>query len=284
MSDSSFMGPLHQMPVDMLTSSGNRFEGKIRAAQNSPDDKQKGELKKVAQEFESIFIAYMLKVMRETIEDSGLLEEGFGKSIYTEMFDQEVALNMAQHGGLGISDLLYRNLSETMPSDEKTPGTAPSGDSVPKQSNPSQASPEEDKSPNKAEDEISDLQIPILAPVSSAFGIRRDPFSNKTKFHKGLDLAAPKGMKVPAALPGKVISAGYESAYGNAVLVQHADGFQTRYAHLGSILVKKGDVVASESTLGTVGNTGHSTGPHLHFEVIHMGKPVDPILSASFRK
>jgi murein DD-endopeptidase MepM/ murein hydrolase activator NlpD len=283
MSDSSFMSPLHQMPVDMLTSSGNRFEEKVRAAQNSQSDKQKSELKKAAQEFESVFISHMLKVMRETIEESGLTEGGFGKSIYTELFDQEVALNMARHGALGISDLLYRHLSETTPSDEKTPGKVPSDDSVPRQSNPSQASPVNEISSNKAEHEISDVQIPILAPVSSAFGMRKDPFSSKTKFHKGVDLAAPEGMSVPAALPGKVISAGYESGYGNTVLIQHGNGLQTRYGHLGSINVKKGDVVASESVLGTVGNTGRSTGPHLHFEVIHMGKPVDPILNASTR-
>jgi murein DD-endopeptidase MepM/ murein hydrolase activator NlpD len=86
-------------------------------------------------------------------------------------------------------------------------------------------------------------------------------------------------MKVVAALPGKVVAAGYENGSGNTVVIQHDGGIQTRYGHLASINVKAGDVIASQSTLGTVGNTGHSTGPHLHFEVIRMGKPVDPLLS-----
>ena len=96
-----------------------------------------------------------------------------------------------------------------------------------------------------------------------------------------LDLAAPEGMKVAAALPGKVISAGYQRGYGRTVLLQHSGGLQTRYAHLGSINVKAGDGVASEETLGTVGNTGRSTSPHLHFEVIRMGEPVDPLQDAA---
>ena len=107
--------------------------------------------------------------------------------------------------------------------------------------------------------------------------MRKDPFLHRAKFHKGLDLAAPEGMKVVAALPGTVISAGYDTGYGNNVLIQHSGGLQTRYGHLGSVNVKAGDVVDSTAVLGTVGNTGRSTGAHLHFEVTRMGKPVDPL-------
>lgn len=143
-----------------------------------------------------------------------------------------------------------------------------------------QASPEDSRSiSDQPEREITDIQLPVRAPVSSAFGLRKDPFSHQTRFHKGLDLAAPEGMKVVPALPGTVVFAGYENGYGNTVLIQHSEGLQTRYGHLGSINAKVGDFVNSQSTLGTVGDTGQSTGPHLHFEVIRMGRPVDPILS-----
>jgi murein DD-endopeptidase MepM/ murein hydrolase activator NlpD len=110
--------------------------------------------------------------------------------------------------------------------------------------------------------------------------MRKDPLSRQVRFHKGLDLAAPEGMKVIAALPGTVISAGHETGYGNAVLIQHSGGLQTRYGHLGSVQVKAGDRVDSEAVLGTVGNTGRSTGPHVHFEVIRLGKPVNPLTVA----
>jgi murein DD-endopeptidase MepM/ murein hydrolase activator NlpD len=281
MSDTSLLTPVNQLPSNMLTSTGNRFEDKVRAAQNAVGNDRKAELKKVAQEFESVFIAHLLKVMRETIEESGLLEGGFGKSIYTEMFDQEVSLNMARHGTLGISDLLYKNLSVVVESKGQQTGDTPASESTPNQPRSPQAYPDEQGTDQKSGCEISDLQLPVHAPISSAFGLRRDPFSGQTRFHKGLDLAAPEGMKVAAALPGTVLAAGYESGYGNTVTIQHAGGIQTKYGHLASINVKAGDVIASQSTLGTVGNTGHSTGPHLHFEVTRMGNPVDPILSSN---
>ncbi len=278
MQDSSLINPIRQIPTDILTSSGSRIESKIRAAQSASGEKQKGELKKVAQEFEAIFIAHMLKVMRETIEESGLTEGGFGKSIYTELFDQEVSLNIAKHGALGIADVLYRSLSDTT-SDENKSGQSGTDDPNGGLQPAPQASPENPGMSGKPEREISDLQLPVQAPISSAFGLRRDPFSHQTRFHKGLDLAAPEGMKVMAALPGTVVSAGYENGYGNTVLIQHSGGLQTRYSHLASMSVKAGDAVVSQSALGTVGGTGHSTGPHLHFEVIQMGQPMDPLLS-----
>jgi murein DD-endopeptidase MepM/ murein hydrolase activator NlpD len=276
--DPSLIGPLNQISTDTRTGSGNRLEGKVHAAQGLSGEKQRNELKKVSQEFESVFIAYMLKVMRETIDESGLLEEGFGKSIYTELFDQEVSRSMAQRGALGIGDLLYRNLTAAKTVDDFQSAVPPADVPASGPQQPSQASPTDSENSNRNEGEISDLQLPLLAPVSSAFGLRQDPISHQVKLHKGLDLAAPEGMKVIAALPGTVVSAGYEKGFGNTVLIQHAGGLQTRYGHLGSISVKAGEIVSEQKTLGTIGNTGHSTGPHLHFEVIRMGKPVNPLL------
>jgi murein DD-endopeptidase MepM/ murein hydrolase activator NlpD len=275
MQDSS-IGGLVQVPAEMLTGSGNGLERKIQAAQNSTGEKKKEELKKVAQEFEAVFIANLLKVMRETIEESGLMEEGFGKSIYTEMFDQEVSLSMARRGALGISNMLYQNLSAAEESkDLKESSQTPAEKQVVEQPNAT-ASPET-SSEKKDEQEISDMQLPIRAPISSGFGLRVDPFSHKTHLHKGVDFAAPEGTKILAALPGTVVSAGYENGYGNSILIKHVGGLQTRYGHLGSINVKAGDNVSSDQVLGTVGDTGRSTGPHLHFEVIRMGKAVNPL-------
>jgi murein DD-endopeptidase MepM/ murein hydrolase activator NlpD len=286
MSETMLLSPIKQLPVDSLTSSGSRLEGKLKAAQKAAGNEQKGELKKVAQEFEAVFIAHLLKVMRETIEESGLLDGGFGKSVYTEMFDQEVSLDMARHGTLGISDILYKKLSAAVESSESKSENTPANQASPNPAVTPQPSTEEQGKDQKSECEITDFQLPVHGQISSAFGLRKDPFSRQLRFHKGLDLAAPEGMTVVAALPGTVIAAGYESGYGNTVSIQHAGGIQTKYGHLASINVKAGDVIASQGTLGTVGKTGHSTGSHLHFEVIRMGKPVDPILSyntAGFR-
>lgn len=264
--------PVHAQ-IEILNSPGSRFEARLRAAQNSAGELRDQELKRVSREFESIFISQLLKVMRETIEESGLTEGGFGKSIYTELFDQEISQTIARRGALGIADLLYKNLAgkETV---TPPPDAQPASGATP----PAKILSEKTQAEENAD--ISDLQLPVRAPVSSRFGMRRDPFSGRQKFHKGLDLAAPEGTKVVAALPGKVLSAGFLPGYGNTILVQHAEGIQTRYGHLGSIQVKVGDAVDSESVLGTVGQTGRSTGAHLHFEVIRMGEPVDPLQAA----
>lgn len=281
MSDSSIYSSLNPVPLDLLMPAGNRLSSKVSAPNSASAANQKSELKKVSQEFEAIFIGQLLKEMRETIEDSGLTEGGFGKTVYTEMFDQEVALNMAHHGTLGISDIIYKSVEKRI--DAKGPEDA---SEIKQNSNASPADSKQSSKPGSeikaaSPEDISDMQLPIRAPVSSSFGLRKDPFSGQAKFHRGIDLAAPEGTPVVAALPGKVVSAGYESGYGNTVLLEHDGGIQTRYGHLASINVKQGDVVTSESALGTVGNTGHSTGPHLHFEVTRMGKPVDPLLSCN---
>jgi murein DD-endopeptidase MepM/ murein hydrolase activator NlpD len=279
MTDSTLINPMNQVPTDMLTSPGSQLANKVRAAQSATSAaKQKSELKKVAQEFEAVFVAHMLKVMRETIDESGLLEGGFGKSIYTEMFDQEVSLDLAKRGTLGIADILYKNLSTRIDTDKNKASDQPlATDPGGATAAPSTTSSQMLDAAKPQEYEITDLQLPVQASISSAFGMRKDPFTRLAQFHKGLDLAAPEGMKVVPALSGTVISAGYENGYGKTVLIQHDGGIQTRYGHLGSINVKAGDSVTSQDILGTVGNTGRSTGPHLHFEVIRMGTPVDPL-------
>jgi murein DD-endopeptidase MepM/ murein hydrolase activator NlpD len=284
MFDRSIPSSVNQFPAATRALSENHFDGKVQEAKNSSGDESKAELKKVAQQFEAIFIAQLLKVMRETIQESGLTEGGFGKSIYTEMFDQEVALDMARRGTLGISNLLFQNFSAAAELSEKKSGNTPASEFKPQDPAPSHASPKEGERSQLSECQISDIHLPVHAPVSSAFGLRKDPLSQQMRFHKGVDFAAPAGMKVTAPLPGKVVSAGYEKGYGNTIIMQHTDGLQTRYGHLASINVKAGDVITAESALGTVGNTGHSTGPHLHFEVIRMGVPVNPILSSSYAR
>ncbi|MBN2244031.1 MAG: rod-binding protein [Acidobacteria bacterium] len=106
-------GAANQIPVELLAGSGTRLQQKITAAGNKPVDQRKSDLREAAQEFEAIFIAYMLKVMRETIEESGLTDGGPGKAIYTELFDQQISRSLASRGALGLSDLLYDNLVES---------------------------------------------------------------------------------------------------------------------------------------------------------------------------
>jgi murein DD-endopeptidase MepM/ murein hydrolase activator NlpD len=274
MQNSPVQGQPIVVPTDILNRSADRLQAQLRSADEADSAKRDSELKKASQEFESLFIAYLLKVMRDTIVQSGLTEGGFGKEVYTELFDQEVSRGIAQHGALGISELIYRRLSA------QAPLPVPGGEAKPEKGDPKPPShvppsPRID-SPDKLESEIPDFKLPLQAPISSGYGIRKDPFSHQLRQHMGIDLAAPEGTEVRAAQGGRVVFAGCERDYGNSVIVQHPEGFQTRYAHLGSTSVKAGDIVACEEVLGVVGTTGHSTGPHLHFEVIRNGERIDP--------
>ncbi|MCB1179376.1 MAG: peptidoglycan DD-metalloendopeptidase family protein [Leptospiraceae bacterium] len=120
--------------------------------------------------------------------------------------------------------------------------------------------------------------MPVLnGRVTSKYGYRRDPFNPNIKnFHSGLDLSAPVGTPVIAAADGVVEFKGRNGGYGNTVIVRHKGGYKTIYAHCSSTVVEKGDVVKMGTVLGSVGRTGTATGAHLHFEVMHRGKFINP--------
>ncbi|MEY2873410.1 MAG: hypothetical protein RLZZ373_781, partial [Pseudomonadota bacterium] len=124
------------------------------------------------------------------------------------------------------------------------------------------------------------LMVPSIAPVDSAvgsgFGFRIDPFNRRAALHTGLDFAAPTGTPIRAAAGGRVLEADRDGAYGLALQIDHGNGLVTRYGHTSQILVKPGDVVRRGQQVALVGNTGRSTGPHLHFEVLLSGVPQDP--------
>jgi murein DD-endopeptidase MepM/ murein hydrolase activator NlpD len=110
-----------------------------------------------------------------------------------------------------------------------------------------------------------------LATVSSGYGARRGG-----GFHQGIDLVAPRGTPVTATADGVVVGAGREKRYGKVVMIDHADGWQTRYAHLKRIKVKEGTRVRRGDVVGSVGRSGNASGDHLHYEVRRHGTPVDP--------
>jgi murein DD-endopeptidase MepM/ murein hydrolase activator NlpD len=117
---------------------------------------------------------------------------------------------------------------------------------------------------------------PVTGGETSSYGYRRDPFTNRRKFHKGVDYRAPRGTPVFAAGPGVVRWARRKSGYGRVIMLDHGAGVETRYAHLQSIEVDAGEHVAAGARIGTVGSTGRATGPHLHFELRIDGDAHDP--------
>ena len=112
--------------------------------------------------------------------------------------------------------------------------------------------------------------------TSSYYGLRTDPFTGRIAHHDGVDIAGREGSDVIAVAAGVVTWAGRRYGYGNLVEINHGNGYVTRYAHNKQILVEVGDTVKKGETLSTMGSSGRSTGPHVHFEVIKNGRVVDP--------
>lgn len=118
------------------------------------------------------------------------------------------------------------------------------------------------------------MRVPIV--VTSKYGYRKHPISRRWCLHHGIDLRAKVGTRVYAVKSGKVIFVGRNGGYGKMVIIKHADGFTTRYGHLYKIYVNHGQRVRKGTAIGLSGNTGYSTGPHLHFEIRYRGRSIDP--------
>jgi len=135
-------------------------------------------------------------------------------------------------------------------------------------------------------DQLSKLKrlvgvIPFSPPlehfsISSHFGKRRDPINKRWAMHYGLDMTGFKKANVYATSPGKVVKSGHKGKYGKFIEIDHGGGFKTRYGHLYKTFVKRGQEVKFRQKIGLLGSSGRSTGPHLHYEVTHNGKPKNP--------
>jgi len=121
------------------------------------------------------------------------------------------------------------------------------------------------------------FRSPAHGKITSKMGFRIDPFTRRMAYHSGIDIANEIGSPIYAAQYGRVIYTGYRGNYGKCVILLHPQGYSTLYAHLHRITVKKGQQVKQGERIGTMGNTGRSTGPHLHFEVHQNKKLIDPL-------
>ncbi len=130
---------------------------------------------------------------------------------------------------------------------------------------------------NYSNDQLVPSGKPVAAGwLSSNFGWRIDPFTRKRAYHEGVDWVAKPGSDILAAAGGVVVYARRHPQYGNMIEIDHGNGFVTRYAHAEKLAAAVGDVVVRGQKVATVGSTGRSTGPHLHFEVLKNGKPLNP--------
>lgn len=286
------------------------------AGERAPHERAELEARRVAEEFESIFMAQLaapLGPSEEAGEDDMFRSDA--TDMYRRMFSEQMAGAIAKGGGIGLADVILSQLqpqAHDRSALQLAPGITKALDAlraVRSEPTPAPATSiaqpiasltTESVSPNpesfaatrprrvhapdisSAEHkhfagEAAPSRLPLEGQISSRFGARRDPVSGARRFHHGVDIAAAEGTPIGAVNEGTVIFSGRQGGYGNTVVIEHADGRQSRYAHADQLLVKKGDAVRSGQIVATVGSTGRSTGPHLHLEVSENGRRIDPL-------
>lgn len=289
MSDATTPGISLPSSLKALTSQGGSGEDPAR-------------VRELAHQFESLFIAQMLRQMRQSMTMMGdENEQGEGAKTFGPMsdtIDSELARQLSEAGGMGIADVIIESfqrqaqgaLGQPLEPNTLRSLTAPPTVAVPLEKAPMPVSspsgggastpPAADVKVRPANGSAA-VPLPVGETVTSAFGWRADPFTGEGRFHKGVDVRAAYGQQIPAVANGKVVSAGADGGYGLSVVIEHGSGIRTRYAHLSEVSVKPGDVVERGQDIGRVGQSGRSTGPHLHFEVLAGGRPVDPVQAAA---
>lgn len=122
----------------------------------------------------------------------------------------------------------------------------------------------------------NEFMMPVEGIVTSGFGYRDDPVTKEKRIHTGIDIDVKKNTEVKAAFGGRVKASGEDGELGKYIVIDHGDGIETKYGHLNEILVKKEDAVKKSQVIAKSGDTGKSTGPHLHFELLYMGENENP--------
>lgn len=250
--------------------------------QMPPEDADSQQHKELAAQFESLLVHELVKSMRKTVNSN---DDSFGLEMSTGMMDE--AMSEAIAGKLGIGDALIAQLrGDSRRKTISLPSLSPILSPPPKSTTaePKSSIPASFKSPGARPRSGVALapqafvgQLPVDGVISSNYGPRLHPIDKVKKFHAGVDIAAPLGEEIHAVQSGKVRFAGKRGGYGLTVELEHADGSVTRYAHASRIHVRKGDTVEAGEAIADVGSTGHSTGPHLHFEARRQGRAVDPL-------
>ena len=273
-------------------------------------DAERQQIARLAREFEAMLMTQMLREMRRTMLEDPSHDPGLGNEAMTDTLDIELGQALSRVGGFGLSSALGGALEKRLGTKAPaaystnrvalvspasilappapliaTPGRADVQVRLPPAGLQARTTTDEqvrmttDDQARTTSDEIDagepDLQMPRGA-ITSRFGWRRDPIDGAVKFHKGIDVAQPYGHEVRAAAPGHVIATGDQGAYGTTIVVDHGGGQQTRYAHLSASAVRVGERVEGGQIIGKTGDSGRTTGPHLHFEVVENGRVVDP--------
>jgi murein DD-endopeptidase MepM/ murein hydrolase activator NlpD len=253
-----------------------QLHAQLTVGERVPSSKPQ-DVKSAAAELASLFVYQMLAAMRRTVSRSGLLDKGFACDTYLSLFDQEIARHMARRDDLGLTALLQRQLKDT-DADHQLPGRPSTALPRPPTALHAGRATAIDAYRQQVGPTDGRFILPVEGPRTSGFGMRLHPVDHAERLHSGMDIAAAAGTQIQAAAAGQVILSGTQAGYGNVVVIQHAEGYATLYAHNTENLVSVGTTVSQGQPIATVGSTGRSTGPHLHFEVRKDGKRLDPAI------
>ncbi len=237
-------------PTGIATSLAHQAGG-VEPALNADDVE-------AAKSFEGYLVEMMIQQMRKTIPEG--IFQSTGIDMFSGMFDQAVAKEIAAGGGLGLAEAMAAQMNGATPESLTMP--IEPGISVGSAMNESPFA----RGSNPIEGGV----------MTSGYGRRRDPFTGESRMHRAVDIAAPMGTPIQTLAPGVITMAETNGNYGQVVMVDHGDGWKSLYAHCDRMDVQVGDTVDGGAQLGTVGSSGRSTGPHLHLEIRHHGERVDP--------
>ena len=252
-------------PLAIGTDASRRGESLDSPAKAAPTSSEGQKLARVAGEFESMLLLQMLREMRKSgsWKDEDEEKDGLGAETLFDTLDMELSSYITKaQGGFGLEKSLVTQVSGGSGVENAVPARLPSLE-LPVSTAPA-------VSHEATNDSLADRL------ETSPFGWRRDPFSGAPAYHRGVDLRAAYGEPIGAADAGTVVFAGEQHGYGQTVVVEHANGIRTRYAHLSSVTATAGDEVKAGEAIGRAGRSGRATATHLHFEVTRNGRPIDP--------
>ncbi len=243
---------------------------------------------RVAREFEAILLAETIKAMRTTIPRGALSGGSVYGGAYDGLFDLEVARSLIKQRGLGLKLLGARAMAAGRQA-EGVSGSSGAERGL-RQTDAAlgaktgRAAAARGKRTLGGEAPQSDSGAtwrgvglaPVSGTITSGFGYRKDPINGVLRFHGGLDIAAPVGTPVRAVADGKVVFAGWRQRSGLTAVVAHPGGITSTYAHALAVAVRPGQKVAAGEVIASVGESGRTTGPHLHFELKKNGELIDP--------
>jgi murein DD-endopeptidase MepM/ murein hydrolase activator NlpD len=234
--------------------------------------------REVARDLEALLVTQMIAAMRRTVPTGGMLEPSAARRTLDGAFDHELARALVQGEGLGIARQIEQAmaLGRSGRAQASLPAPGAGGETFLPTPSAGRAVHAESRASAAEARAGAEFAVPVEGRLTSEFGIRRDPFTGDDDFHAGVDLAAPRGTPIRVAADGEVVFSGRRGASGNVVVVRHAGGVTTSYAHAERALAVAGQEVVAGDVIATVGSSGRATGPHLHFAARRNGQLIDP--------